>query len=276
VDPDGLPHEFWNGHAALLYDSEHQRRAVVTAFVRRGLQGREKVLVTVAPQEPDFLGQPDGEADLIDAQERGQLTVLPARQFYPDNGQDRLISDALSEGYVAVRLTGTSTAALSVLSPLEYLSVERAMDARCRTEPVRALCQYPRSPLPALPLRDAVAAHSDGVRSATFATAFWPGGARLQGQADVTNRDLLDVALAGAVDGLDAVPEPPPPEVVVDVSALEFLDAASCRRLLDAAASLHDRGSHLVVHTTSRHVARLLRLSLHENDEALTIVDAQR
>src|SRR3712207_1253912 len=158
----------------LLHESAAEREAGVAAWVQRGLDREEKVLYAEGPDERERSLIAVLEAHGVDAAAavaEGRLALLPLAEFYPADGQRLVVDRALAEGFPAVRMSAGALAALTVLSPGHYLTVEQRLDALVRSLPVSALCQYARSATTGPALRDAVGVHVPGVREASFATA---------------------------------------------------------------------------------------------------------
>jgi MEDS: MEthanogen/methylotroph, DcmR Sensory domain len=182
----GVLPERWDGHTVLLYENEEERLTAVGAFVRRGVERGEKVLLAVAPDD-------DGEAFLASclttpvaasARGTGQVALLPLGEFYPPVGQHEVAARALAQGYPGVRLTAPATGALTVMSPTDYLALEHATDERCRSGTVSALCQYAHSSWRGHLLPETLAAHRDGLRSPVLDVEATTGGVRVSGEVE--------------------------------------------------------------------------------------------
>ena len=107
----------WDGHLLLLHDSDTEREhAVIAALETHGV-------------------------DAATAVAEGRLALLPLAEFYPTEGQRQVVDRALAEGFPAVRMSAGASAALTVLSPGDYLSLEWRMDELARSLPVSALCR---------------------------------------------------------------------------------------------------------------------------------------
>ena len=76
---------------------------------------------------------------------------------------------------------------------------------------------------------------------------------RVQGELDVTNRDVLHGAISSALENR-------PPLLVVDLSGLDFIDCAALSVLVRAHGLLAGRGHRLVVTRPKPAVQRLLNL----------------
>lgn len=144
-------------HLCCLYEKEEEHRLVLTAFLRRGLEGRGKVVYIVdAHTAESILGylQDDG-LDVEPFVARGQLSILAANDsyvrkgvFHPD-GMIALLRDeterALAEGYSALRVTGEMTWALRGLAGSERLvEYESRLNEFLPDSKCLAICQYDR------------------------------------------------------------------------------------------------------------------------------------
>ena len=160
-------------HLCHLYKTEEEHRAILTPFLRRGLERGEKVLVILdeRPVEAilDYL-----RADGLDPRpylDRGQLVFLTSDETYLRDGTfdpDRMIASlkeetdrALAEGYTALRVTGEMTWALRGLPGCERL-VEYEVKLRKFFPGSRclAICQYDQRRFPPDLLLDVLHVHS--------------------------------------------------------------------------------------------------------------------
>jgi anti-anti-sigma factor len=77
---------------------------------------------------------------------------------------------------------------------------------------------------------------------------------RLSGELDIATVDLVTDALAG-------LPDERPELVVIDLSALRFVDARGLRVFLGIHRELRAAGGHLVLAMPTPHVARVLAVA---------------
>lgn len=103
--------------ASFIYGGEAEHAAVVSSFVRAGLEARQRVAYVYDQRTPqsvaDLLGQHD--VDVARAQSSGQLVFVPAKQLYTRGAEyglevalDKLhgmTALALADGWSALRLT---------------------------------------------------------------------------------------------------------------------------------------------------------------------------
>ena len=271
VDVEVAPPSLWDGHLVLLYRSEREYDDNLGAWIRRGLDRAERVVLTSRPAEPQdrvLRLCANAGVDAIPAQRIGQLVSLPPAEFYPPQGQDELIARAAADGFSGVRMSAQASTALSIMSERDYLAAELAMDRHCRSGSFSALCAYTRPAPSEPPLRETLATHSDGVRATGFSSARSASGVRLSGEVDLVTCDLLAAALDAAV-GTATVGR----ELALDLSELEFIDVAGSRMLLRATADLRAAGGRLVLRRLQRPVARALRLLDVDQEHGVRIVE---
>lgn len=250
----GLEHG-WDGHVLLLYATEQQRRAGISAWVRRGLEIDAKIVFVESPDEPveRSLLQVllDEGIDATPAVGRGQLTVVGPGVGLDADWQAQLVDEGLAAGYPTVRLGGEAGTSWTVMSASEHADAERAADQLCLAQPASILCQYSSS-LPASVLERACSMHASGVREATLQIVPIRDGVAVAGEIDVSNLAVLRSALAaaGAADRHGSF--------VVDLSGLEFLDVAGARTLVTGTAPVRGRGTEVRIRAAAPHVDRLL------------------
>jgi anti-anti-sigma factor len=252
------PHS-WDGHLLLVHDSERQRRAGVSAWVRRGLELGAKILYIERPDEPverSLMGVLRADEVRADAAvDRGQLEIVPAGdEAYSQEFQTQAIHDGLAMGYPTVRLSGEAETAWSVMSPAAHADVEWATDDLCQRLPVSILCQYSGGMTQAT-LQTVCAMHTGGVRQTLLHTSPLPGGIALVGEVDVSNEAILRSSLMAACSagiGRGAF--------VVDLRGLDFLDVSGAKALLAATSAHRSNGGKVLLRAARPQVDRILRL----------------
>jgi anti-anti-sigma factor len=251
----------WDGHVLLLHATEAERRTALAAWVQRGLDLGQKIIYTEAPTTSKDALPAVLEASGVDggaAMRDGFLEVLPLAEFYPPEGQQAVVERALADGFRSVRMSAEARAALSVLSPADYLGFERRMDLLVRSRPVDAMCQYPQADTTGPWLDETVAVHLGGVRQALFSTGADGQGLAVSGEVDATNREVFTVVLAEACRNTDRV-------LWLDLAGLSYLDASSCWCLEECTRALRADGGHVLLVAPQPSVERVLRLlGLHE------------
>ncbi|MBW1933126.1 MAG: MEDS domain-containing protein [Deltaproteobacteria bacterium] len=144
-------------HVFFLYDGEEEHRALITPYLRQGLERKEKVVyITDAHSAETILGYLRGDGvDVEPYLDSGQLAVLPAEAVYLPGGTfdpDRVIELlrtqtklALAEGYSALRATGEMSSALRGIPGSErLLEYEAKVNRFFPGSRLLGLCQYDR------------------------------------------------------------------------------------------------------------------------------------
>jgi PAS domain S-box-containing protein len=159
-------------HLCCIYGTGEEHRALVTAFVRQGLERGEKTLYIVdAHTSREVLAYL--ERDGVDAGsclETGRLVILDADASYlkggrfdPD-GMIALLQDetdrAVAEGHGALRVTGEMTWALRGMEGSERLmEYEAKLNRFLPSSRCLAICQYDRNRFGAGVLLDVLSTH---------------------------------------------------------------------------------------------------------------------
>jgi len=159
-------------HLCCLYASEEEHRALLSPFMRQGLERHEKVLYIVddhtAGQIIDYLSA-DG-VEVKQYLQGGQLSVLSSDESYVHAGvfdPDRMIALLRSEteraaglGYRALRVTGEMSWALKGLPGSERIvEYEAKLNTFFPGSECLAICQYDRRKFDPGVLLDVLATH---------------------------------------------------------------------------------------------------------------------
>lgn len=144
-------------HLCCFYETEEERRAMLTPFLRQGLEGGEKVLYIVDAHTSEnvlrYLRDDGLETEPYLA--RRQLNILTADECYMRDGSfdpDRTIAllraeteRAVGEGYAALRVTGEMTCLLREPPMAEQLiEYEAKLNEFFQGSQCLAICQYDR------------------------------------------------------------------------------------------------------------------------------------
>ena len=159
-------------HLCCIYEGKEEHQAVLTPFLRQGLEGDEKVFYIVDARTGgevlSYLRQDGLEVEPY--LESGQLAILTADQSYlregvfdPD-GMIFLLKEetrrALKDGYSALRVTGEMTWALKRLAGSERLiEYEAKLNDFFPGSKCLAICQYDRRRFGPEILLDVLATH---------------------------------------------------------------------------------------------------------------------
>jgi len=159
-------------HVCCLYETEEERRAVVTPFLRQGLERGEKVLYIVDTHTAeDILNHlRDDGLDAEPLLARGQLAILTHDEAYMREGlfdPDDMIAllraetdQALVEGYSALRITGEMSWTLrGLLGSERLIEYETRVNELFRGGSCLAICQYDRRAFGPAMLLDVLCTH---------------------------------------------------------------------------------------------------------------------
>jgi PAS domain S-box-containing protein len=159
-------------HLCCIYETEEEHRALVTPFLRKGLELGQKVMYIVdAHTAETILGylEHDG-VDVKQYLEGGQLLILTQNESYMRNGvfsPDDMINllrseteKVLAEGYTALRVTGEMTWALHGLPGSERLiEYETRLNNFFPGSKCLAICQYDKRRFSPAVLMDVLHTH---------------------------------------------------------------------------------------------------------------------
>jgi len=159
-------------HLCCIYETEEEHRAVLTPFLRQGLERGEKVLYIVDDRTAevilDYLRK-DG-LDVEPYLDRGQLSILTRDEAYVRGGTfdpdamiallERETKQALAEGCAALRVTGEMSWALRGLPGSERLiDYEAKLNQFLPGRQCLAICQYDRRRFEPAVLLDVLRTH---------------------------------------------------------------------------------------------------------------------
>lgn len=159
-------------HLCCIYDSEPEHRALVTAWLRQGLERNERVLyIAHSHNASTIIGYLQASGLTVEPYlERGQLQIITAEEAYLRSGTfdpDTMISLLRSEtersaasGYAALRATGEMTWSLHGRPGSERLiEYESKLNTFFPGSHCLALCQYDRRRFDPAVLLHVVATH---------------------------------------------------------------------------------------------------------------------
>ncbi|SEF90309.1 anti-anti-sigma factor [Thermomonospora echinospora] len=284
-EADRIPHKpvgamVFGDHLSLSYNSDEERRAVLTDYVRDGLRADHKIIYMSddrpAPAVLAWLRDAPGAAglDLAGAMAGGRFVVRTAEEAYMATGRfdpDEIISLvateielALTQGYRGVRVTGEETFCLRGWPGTErFAEFERKIDQVFRTSRVNAMaiCQYDRRWFDGPRLRRLESHHMGRVRvndcfddgTLRITPTFTPPGLRLAGAIDESTFPAVQEALraAGGTAG----------HLCLDLSRLEFCDMAGLRALVGARRSGNGMDRQVILREVPDHLALMLRIA---------------
>ena len=244
-------------HACLTFGEEEELLDLTAAFVRDGLAAGLKVvwLSDTAPQ-PAAAELTRRGIDVDAAAGRGQLTaagchgrLLTGQEFRADTAVGWLKQQAelsREEGFPGLRVAVDMGWALRPVTGIEELpAFEEGIAGLLGGGTASVLCQYDRGRFDPVTLASVAGFHTRSVAAATYhddavlriCRQYAPPGIRIAGEIDYQAVGPLSLALAEAVR-LDG-------DVVINMTALAFADAACTALVADAARTI--AGSHAVV-----------------------------
>ncbi len=195
-------------HLCCLYETEEEHRAVLTPFMRQGLEQAEKVIYVVDAGNAEFVLRylRNNGLDVESYLAKGQLGIFTSDEAYmrdgvfdPDGMIEVLRTEterALDEGYKALRVTGEMTWALRGLPGSDQLiEYEVTLNEFFPESKCLAICQYDRRRFDPALLLDVLATHPLAVVGMEVTNNFYNMPSRDsedQGKAEKKLRDLLD------------------------------------------------------------------------------------
>lgn len=195
-------------HLCCLYKTEEEHRAVLTPFMRQGLEQGEKVIYIVDAGNAEFVIRylRNNGLDVESYLAKGQLGIFTSDEAYmrdgvfdPDGTIEVLCVEterALDEGYKALRVTGEMTWALRGLPGSDQLiEYEEKLNEFFPESKCLAICQYDRRRFDPALLLDVLATHPLAVVGMEVTNNFYNMPSRDsedQGKAEKKLRDLLD------------------------------------------------------------------------------------
>jgi len=260
---DELPGPGTADHVCWIYEDDDEFDAAVQEFFAGGMARGERVLC-VGERVVEGLRTATGAVpDLEELIARGAVETLTLAQVYEATGPFRPEEQLSYYGDATRRAMDAGYRGLRVIAEVSGL----ATDPERRPELVRweqiaddfaaagsgfsAMCAY-RADLAPESLADVASVHPlvhASTEASTFVLFAENDGLVLAGSVDASGCDRLARLLATAPTGAHAVG--------LDVSALEFLDVASCRALARWVAELAERSVPVRVTGSSRLLRRM-------------------
>ncbi|TMR89211.1 MEDS domain-containing protein [Nonomuraea basaltis] len=255
LDPD------LGDHVCLPFEGERERMTATQVFTMNGLRRRTKVVIVTHADSPERTR--GWLAPLVpgfaDAESAGQVEILACADTHFTDGcldPDRVLC-GLADARDRARRHGQHgvyalvDASWGVRDAPGQAAFEAAANELFGERWLAAVCQYDRGLFPREAIDRATAVHPIAPEQALlrFARISSPPGLRVWGDIDLTNRQAFASVLAPL--------EKEPGEVVIDASALDFIDAGSAQ-LLTVTAMARPAGSTVVVCGDA--MARVLRL----------------
>lgn len=159
-------------HLCCIYSTDEEHKALLTPFLKVGLENNEKVLYIMDENTSETLKGylSDAGVDVNSYLKTGQLELLNVDESYMKNGvfnPDEMIKTlesgtekALKEGYTALRVTGEMSWAMKDQPGSERLfEYENKLNEFFKKHKALAICQYDTRFFPAETLLDVLISH---------------------------------------------------------------------------------------------------------------------
>ncbi|WP_328471022.1 MEDS domain-containing protein [Actinoplanes sp. NBC_00393] len=271
IEVDAIDRLTLGDHACVVFEDDDVRTATLAAYIRTGLRRQHRILYYGGGQQEIEDALAGAGTDPQPALAAGQLqmataedTYLAAGRFEPQasiDGWRAASAEAMAAGYHGLRAVGDMSWGATGIPGADLLPWYEANVTRVFADGfAMGICLYDRRLFADADLRRVCWAHPATVDAeidtgtvpllrAVRTTS--PAGVRLHGEADLSNRQALRAILEHLVDDTPGTGEPH----VVDIADLRFIDGATVRMLIDAAARA--AGAIRVV-GCSPHMQRLL------------------
>jgi anti-anti-sigma factor len=246
IEKDGFAGLGWDGHLAVLHESEAERRSRLAMWVRRGLECDERVIYgqddSVGSQRSVLAVLGQHGIDVAAATAEGRLLVLPLAAVYGAgfDGQLRHLAHALADGHSGVRTSGEAAAAPTGSPEEAYPGLAGSLQRAYRIYQVSALCQYNRAATVGERLDQTAARHAGGIRERQLHTARSDDGLILAGEVDCSNEPVLLSVVQAATSTTESM-------LWLDLRRVTFLDLSGCRALAVGTRQFRERGGHVTV-----------------------------
>jgi anti-anti-sigma regulatory factor len=261
-------------HACLTFGESEELFDLTAAFVRDGLAAGLKV-VWVSDAGPGLAAGELGRRGVAveAAMATGQMTaagwegrLLSGQAFRADAAVGWLAGELASsgkQGFPGLRVALDMSWALRPVAGIEELpEFEEGIAAALEGSAAAVLCQYDRERFDPVTLASVAGFHTRAVAAATYyadallriCRQYAPPGVRIAGELDFQAGEPLGLALAEAVRlGGD---------IVINMSALAFIDARCTLMIADAARTIASQGRRVVLQCLPEVAAGFTRIGL--------------
>jgi len=160
-----------SSHLCLPFETNEEKHAATVTFVHEGLSRGARCIFTGTKEDYDLLGSGLEEHGICTrrAAARGALQFRSVEEIYFPDGTfepersldftDRLIDEALVDGFTGLRLTAELTRIPVYTEWQKIVWYEAMINERFARRPVAGLCRYPRTLIPADRVRDLLRTH---------------------------------------------------------------------------------------------------------------------
>jgi anti-anti-sigma factor len=249
-----------NDHAAWGYSTAEERGEAVRAWLTRGLEAGYRALYVAEGDPGELFTEVEAIPGAREALLRGALVVMPTSVAYdlraPINPAAQLamyaaaVDQALADGYAGLRVAADITALVEDRSRLDsHLAWEQFADVYIAQNPLSPLCLYDTTRTGGVAAIACV--HALQGPDDPALTVFAVEGRRVvRGEIDMCTGDVLANVLRAMPDN----------EVVLDLSAVEFIDARGAGALKNALTDLRASGRPMRVVGASPQLDMVWRL----------------
>lgn len=261
-------------HACLTFGESEELFDLTAAFVRDGLAAGLKV-VCVGDAGPGLAaGELRRRGVAVEAaMATGQMTaagpegrLLSGQAFHADAAVDwlaRELTSSRKEGFPGLRVALDMSWALRPVAGIEQLpDFEEGVAAALEGSAAAVLCQYDRERFDPVTLASVAGFHTRAVAAATYyadtllriCRQYAPPGIRIAGELDFQAGEPLGLALAETIRlGGD---------IVINMSALAFIDARCTLTIADAARTMASQSRLVILRCLPEVAAGFTRIGL--------------
>lgn len=240
-------------HACVVVEDDDARLRSLTAYIRAGLRDDDRILYFGPAPEALAADLERAGVDAAAAADRGQLRLVTPEESYLASGSfdpeatmaawRAEATRARADGHHGLRAIGDMSWASRPVPGADRLDWYEANVNRVFADgTAMAICLYDKRRFSGADLQRMTWSHPATVARGTGAAAgpalralrtVDPPGIRLEGDADLSNRQALHALLSHLAEDTPADGRP----LTVDVSGLRFADAAAVRILLETATA---------------------------------------
>jgi anti-anti-sigma regulatory factor len=275
-------------HACLTFGESEELFDLTAAFVRDGLAAGLKVVWVSDAGPGPATGELGRRGIAVEAaMARGQMTtagaegrLLSGQSFRADAAAGWLAGELASsgkQGFPGLRVALDMSWALRPVAGIEELpQFEEGIAAALDGSTAAVLCQYDRERFDPVTLASVAGFHTRAVAAATYyadallriCRQYAPPGIRIAGELDFQATDPLGLALAEAIRlGGD---------IVINMSALAFVDARCTLMIADAARTIAARSRQVTLRCLPEVAAGFTRIGLAEVNGIRLVADGDR
>jgi len=275
-------------HACLTFGESEELFDLTAAFVRDGLDAGLKV-VWVSEAGPGLAaGELERRGVAAEAaMANGQMTaagcegrLLSGQEFRADAAVGWLAGELASsarQGFPGLRVALDMSWALRPVAGIEELpEFEQGIAAALEGSTAAVLCQYDRERFDPVTMASVAGFHTRAVAAATYyadallriCRQYAPPGIRIAGELDFQAAEPLGLALAEAIRlGGD---------IVINMSALAFVDARCTLMIADAARTIASQSRQVILRCLPEVATGFKRIGLADLDGIRLVADGDR